>query len=132
MSLRALITVLAALAAGHAAAENVYRCGNVYTSVPCVNGRLIETHGATTAAQRAEAARVAAHERRLAEDMARDRRRSEAELHPAAATSLGPAKPPAAAASTPARTKKKTRRKTRAIESDDFIARVPKAKSATN
>ena len=113
----------------------VYRCGNEYTRMPCGNGRVVDTQGsATNAAQRAEAARVVASEKRLAEDMARDRRLAEASIKPALAGSLGPQKKVAAAdakaSAKPAPKKKKGRARARpgSDDHDDFVAKIPKAK----
>ncbi|MGZ5206772.1 MAG: hypothetical protein ACXWIZ_17685, partial [Caldimonas sp.] len=91
-------------------------------------GRVVETqNSATSAAQRAEAARVAARERRLAEDMARDRRRAEAAIKPAVAGNLGPQKAAAPEAKAkPSKAKKKKRGKPPPEEGEDLIARVPK------
>ncbi|MEP7303300.1 MAG: hypothetical protein ABI699_17440 [Caldimonas sp.] len=108
----------------------VYRCGNEYTRVPCTQGKVVETeNSATTTARRDEAAQVAARERTLADEMARDRRRAEAAIRPAGAASLGPRKAPdpEAKASASAKAKKKKKRaKTRPDdERDDFVAVVP-------
>ena len=131
MSRRAFAAALLLAAAGSASAQSaVYRCGNEYTRTPCAQGgTTIDTqNSARTAAQRAEAQRVAAAERKLAEDMARDRRRAEAASHPVPAVDLGPAKPapPQAKASANGKGKKK---KKDAASGEDFVAVVPKAKA---
>jgi hypothetical protein len=64
--------------AHQAGAAPIYRCGAVYQQTPCENGRVVEATDPRTAAQRAEAARVAAAERRRAAEMARERRINEA------------------------------------------------------
>jgi hypothetical protein len=123
------VAAIFAFAACAATAQTIYRCGQTYSRVPCPGARAIEVEARTTAAQRAEARRVAASESRLADAMVRDRRAAEAALHPAVATSLGPAKVVAA----PAPVKKPAKKKRKATTPDDgrdFIAAVPKAKKA--
>jgi len=122
------------LAAGAAAAQGtVYRCGNEYSLAPCAQGKAVETQSsARSEAQRAEAVRVAASERQLAEDMARDRRRAEAEHRPLAAGSLGPSRAASPAHGKPApasKGKKKEKEKAKGSGSEDFVAVVPAAKS---
>ena len=116
-------------AAGPTTAQTVYRCGHTYSPVPCPNAKELHLDARPTAAQRAEARRVALVEKRLAAEMARDRRAEEAAHPPALASSLGPA-PVHAAASAPAKkhgskTKKKTASPDDAL---DFVAGVPKVK----
>ncbi len=90
----ALTLGLATLAA--AQAQPVYRCGNEYTREPCPNGRLVEATDRRSSAQRAEAGRVAADERRLADDMRRERLAEQAAIKPALATSLSGSAPASA------------------------------------
>ena len=120
-----------ALAGSAATAQTIYRCGHSYSRDPCASARAIEVDGRSTAAQRAEGRQVALREKRLADEMARDRRLAEASQKPALATSLGPARV-VAAAPTPHR--KASRKKRKATASDDsrgdFIAAVPKAAKA--
>jgi len=65
------------------AAQTIYRCGTegnvVYAQTPCPEGRVVEATDPRSGAQRAEARRVAAAERRQAAEMARERKRQEAE-----------------------------------------------------
>ena len=126
---RALAGGLLLAAAGNALAQStIYRCGNEYSRMPCSQGKVVDTQDAV--AQRAEAVRVAASERQLAEDMARDRRRAEAAHRPAAAGSLGPARPAASAsAKAPAAGKSKGKKKDSSAEGEDFVAQVPVAKT---
>ena len=125
--------LLAVAGGAFAQSAAVYRCGNEYSRVPCSQGKVIDTeHSARTEAQRAEARRVAASDKQLAEDMARDRRRAEAANRPAAAGSLGPAKPAAlATAKAPASSagKSKGKKKSNGAEREDFVAHVPAAKT---
>jgi hypothetical protein len=91
MNWRALFSAALLLggAGGASAQATVYRCGNEYTRVPCGQGKVVAIDdSATTAERRAEAARVVASEKRLAEDMARDRGLAEAAIEPATAGSL--------------------------------------------
>ena len=76
-------------------AQPVYRCGNTYSSMPCPDGKVVEATDPRTAAQRAEARRVAANEKQLAVDMRRERLVDQAMQRPAGASSLSAA--PAAA-----------------------------------
>ena len=120
------------LAAGSALAQSViYRCGNEYSRTPCSLARVVDTRDAArTEAQRAEAARVAASEKQLAEDMARDRRRAEAPNRPASAGSLGPTRPAATTiAKAPAAGKGKGKKKSGGAAGADFVAQVPVAKT---
>ena len=122
------------LAAGAAVAQGtVYRCGNEYSLAPCAQGKAVETQSsARSEAQRAEAVRVAASERQLADDMARDRRRAEAEHRPLGAGSLGPsraASPAHGKAASTSKGKKKEKEKAKGSGSEDFVAVVPAAKS---
>jgi hypothetical protein len=71
-----------------AAAQPVYRCGSVYTQTPCPQGKIVEATDPRTAAQRAEATRVAANERRLAADMRRERLADQLASKPAGSGSL--------------------------------------------
>ena len=122
--------LLLAAAGGASAQSAVYRCGNEYTRTPCnQGGTMVDTqNSARTAAQRAEAQRVAAAERKLAEAMERDRRRAEAANRPVPAVDLGPSKPAAPHAKASAAGKSKKKKKD-AVQGDDFVAVVPKAKT---
>lgn len=128
----AVAAITALLGAGPAqGALTVYRCGNVYADTPCVadpRPLAIVDDAATADARLREGRRVAAAERLLAADMTRDRREREA-AKPAVAGSLGPSKAaePPAAASASLKPKKKAKGKIRVVDSDDFVARVPKA-----
>ena len=129
---RSLAAGLLLAAAGSARAQSViYRCGNEYSRMPCSQGKVVDTQGtARTEAQRAEALRVAASEKQLAEDMARDRRRAEAANRPASAGSLGPTRPAATTiAKAPAAGKGKGKKKSGGAAGADFVAQVPVAKT---
>jgi hypothetical protein len=59
-------------------AQPVYRCGNTYSQTPCPQGKLVAATDVRSAAERAEASRIAANERKLAADMRSDRLADEA------------------------------------------------------
>jgi hypothetical protein len=129
---RSALVAALALASGLAGSQTIYRCGHMYSRAPCPNAKAIEVEGRPTAAQRAEARQVALREKRLADEMVRDRRLAEAAQKPALATSLGPAR---VAAATPPPAKKPARKKRRAAMPDggrDFVAAVPRAKKTSN
>ncbi len=111
-------------------AQDIYRCGQTYSRVPCPNATVIPVESPPTAAQRAEGRQVALREKRLADDMARDRRRDEAAQRPALASSLGPIK--AAVAAVPIKpVKKPTKKRRNAAQPDDgrdFVATVPRVR----
>jgi hypothetical protein len=117
--------VLACTSAAVSAAP-VYRCGGgTYSQTPCPGGTVVDATDPRSAAQRAEARRAAAAERRHARDMERERRAQEkrSAKEPAIA-SLGPqgaASEPAKAASKPSSRKKAK------PQDEDFTAVVPKS-----
>ncbi len=82
--------VIAALLAGTAlnagAAAPIYRCGSVYSQTPCPGGKLIDSADPRSAAQRAEARKVAAQERKRLAELERDRRAREAAAAASAAS----------------------------------------------
>lgn len=125
---RALCAMAPALTASATDAETIYRCGDSFQQSPCADARAIEVVAAPTEAQRAEARAVAAREKQLAFEMARDRREREAAIRPAAATSLSPPRP-MAAASAPAKRHSHAKRRTPSGDDGlDFIAAVPSTK----
>ena len=130
-----MLVALLALASGMATSQAIYRCGQTYSRVACPNAKTIDVASARpTAAERAEGREVARREKRLADEMARDRRLAEAAQQPALATSLGPAR--AASASAAAKpVKKPGKRKRKAAQPDagrDFVATVPRVRKAPN
>jgi hypothetical protein len=129
MTGRALVAVLLLVAAGGALGQStVYRCGNEYSRSPCRDGRPIDTsESARTAAQRDEALRVAASERKLADDMERDRRGPRRSgraggLHRAVEAGH------VALKSSPGGKAKKTKKKGTDPADEDFVAVAPKVK----
>jgi hypothetical protein len=95
MPLRLAVLFVATLACSIAGAQPVYRCGNAYGSVPCSQGKAIESDDARTARQRDDALRLAAAERRQGDEMERARLRREAAFKPALASALSSAPAPA-------------------------------------
>ena len=118
----ALLLCLAALGACYA--QPVYRCGNTYSSIPCPGGQVVEATDPRTAAQRAEARRVASDEKKLAADMRRERLVDQGMQKPAAASSLSAAPAAAVKPATPASRipLKKKRVLTRPVASSPFTA----------
>lgn len=115
MNLRLVFCLALVLSAGAVHAQAIYRCGKTYSQTPCPDGgRIVEATDPRSAAQRAEARRIAAAERRAAAAKERERRAAEkaAQTGNAAPGTLGAAT--ATAASAPAAPKK------------DFVATVPK------
>ena len=119
---------VAAWATVPAHAQTVYRCGNEYTSIPCPEGgRVVEATDPRSAAQRAEARRLAALERRQAEQMKKDRLAAEkAEHNPAMVSGFDSraSATPHDAASAPAKPKAKKKTKKDASQ-DGFTAVDP-------
>ena len=117
----AAVTLMFCCAVGAAQAQEVYRCGSAYSHTPCPQGRLVEADDARSEAQRAEAARVAAGDRRLATEMRRDRLAEEAGLKPALAGSLNAPKAVTAADHGPS---KKKRGSGKPAAHKDFVVTV--------
>ena len=123
--MKAIATLLLCLVTAGASAQPVYRCGNTYSRIPCPDGRIVDATDARTAAQRAEARRVAADERRLAAELRRERLADERAIKPAGAISLsGP--PPAKAAAAAGSPQKKKRGAVKPAASADFVVRDPR------
>lgn len=122
-----IAALLLALAHAAASAAPVYRCGGgTYSQTPCPGGAVVDATDPRSAAQRAEARRVAAEERRKGREMERERVAAEkaAQREPAIA-SLGPQK--AAAQPAKAKLQPKGKRKARKDkDSRDFTAVAPK------
>jgi hypothetical protein len=110
---RALAALLLAGAVGSANAAAIYRCSVgdriVYSQMPCTDGTLIDAADPRTAAQRAEALRVMASERKAAAALERERKKAAGK--PAQAVGID-ARPPVvevAASAAPAGDKPKKR-----------------------
>jgi hypothetical protein len=129
MTLRPLALLLAVAGATAQAAGPVYRCGSSYSQTPCPGGRQVEAGDPRTAAQRAEARRIAAAERTAARKAEQERLAAEKKQRgePAIA-SLGPtaaSAPPKAAGKRDG--KEKTKRRGKAKD-EPFTAVVPASK----
>lgn len=128
---RLVLALLALGAVGAVQAQAIYRCGQTYSQKPCPEGKLIDSADPRSAAQRAEAKRVAVKEKQLAAKMEQERKAREAGT---AASQAGTLTEPAAQAPSapPApkpRVKPKTKaHKARAASGADFTAVVPPAK----
>lgn len=111
------------------AAQTVYRCGNTYSYVGCVNGAAVAGTSPVSAGDRNEAERIASRQRKLGLDMEGDRRREEASVKPAKAGSFKAADAAHPAASAPHRRGAKKRRPGRDLNvagaDETFVARVP-------
>jgi len=122
-----LLASVLTLASAAASAAPVYRCGGGhYSQTPCPGGAVVDATDTRSAAQRAEARRAAAEERRKGREMERERVAAEkaAQREPAIA-SLSPQK--AAAEPPKAKPQAKGKRKARKDkDSRDFTAVVPK------
>ena len=118
---------LIATALGAQAVQPVYRCGSTYSQVPCPEGRVVEATDPRSAAQRAEARRIAALERQQAAQMERDRRAQEAAQTPVGASgfdSRSPTPEPPASSADRGRHHKKAKAGKRQAD-DSFTAVDP-------
>ncbi len=121
---------LSMAALGAQAGPPVYRCGSTYSQVPCPEGRIVDATDPRSAAQRAEARRIAALERQQATQMERDRREQEASQKPAAATGFDsrlPAPEAAASGAERGRHAKKRSKAGKHAADDNFTAIDPAA-----
>ena len=126
-----LLTLMIALAGGAATAGPIYRCGpdgKTYSQVPCAEGTVVESSDPRTAAQRAEAKRVVAAERKAAADLERERKAQE-KMAPASAPAATLSPPPAASAAASAAKAPKKGGKAKAATERDFVAVVPREKT---
>ncbi len=128
---RTLTLWLLSIATSTAFAAPVFRCGSTYSQTPCVGGVVVESTDPRTAAQRAEAKRVAERERIYAARMENERRNREAALKPAAATGFDSRASDRAETTAPKAAKRKAFRKgtkkeaASAQQSKDFVAVEP-------
>ncbi|HEX6706243.1 MAG TPA: hypothetical protein VF169_15905 [Albitalea sp.] len=94
---RCSIALFVCLAAGSAsAATPIFRCGQTYSQTPCDGGRQLEVNDGRTAAQRAEAKRVAAREKAVQAE--RERKARETAEKPPATEEAAASAPAAASA----------------------------------
>ncbi|WP_372527050.1 hypothetical protein [Piscinibacter sp.] len=123
--------LLAGVAYEACAAGPIYRCGREYSQKPCTDGKLLDVGDPRSAAQRAEAKRVAAQERQQAAEMQRDRLAEKAAEKPASASGFNGRPPaPAASAASAAKSGKNSKKhaKPKHAESSDFVAVEPRTK----
>ena len=109
------------------AAQTVYRCGTEYRAEPCAGGTPVRSDDLASSADRlAQGRAVAAREKKLADEMTRDRRAREA-VRPGGAASVGPARPASDDSSQAKATlkPKKAKAKIRVVDEKDFVANVP-------
>jgi hypothetical protein len=128
----ALLTLTVALTVGAATAGPIYRCGpdgKTYSQVPCAEGTVVESSDPRTAAQRAEARRVAAAERKAAADLERARKAQE-KAAPALAPAATLSPPPAASAAASASRGSKQAGTAKTAAAQGFVATVPRDKAA--
>ena len=121
--------VFMVLVAGSAQSQAIYRCGpngTEYSQTPCPGGKVLESSDPRSAAQRAEAVRVAAQDRKRAAEMERERRAELASVKPAQAAGFNGRPPPAEPAASGARRGKlKQGAKAKPDKSTDFVAVEP-------
>ena len=119
------LTGLLGFAAG-AQAQAIYRCGSngtEYSQTPCPGGKVLESSDSRSAAQRVEAVRVAAQDRRQAAELERARREQQASTPAAKAGSLGgrPVPPEASASATERGTLRKKSKKSKLAKGADTV-----------
>ncbi|HEY9068410.1 MAG TPA: hypothetical protein VIO33_25725 [Burkholderiaceae bacterium] len=124
-----LLVVVSGFAMPAAHAQMVYRCGSTYTHTPCPEGRVVAATDPRSAAQRAEAQRIAALESQRASQMEHERLTQEAAQKPAMATGFD-SRASATAAKAPStehgrHQKKKKHKAGKQGEGDDFVAVDP-------
>ena len=123
----ASLLLLAAMAS-NAAPAPIYRCGpdgREYSQVPCAGGKVVEASDPRTSAQRAEALRVAASERKRVAELERDRRANEAAIKPAGASGFNGRPAPLAPAASAAENGKRKKRHTQVKPLPDTAAAKP-------
>ncbi len=121
--------LLLTLATASAGAAPVYRCGSgTYSQTPCPGGTIVEASDPRTAAQRTEARRAAAAERRHAHEMERERVATEkAAPKESGVASLGVPKAASAPDEQARPEKRPGKHKKKASAPKDFTAVVPPA-----
>ena len=125
------LLILALAGSAHGADGAVYRCGQTYSQTPCPGGELIDSADPRTAAQRAEARRVAEREKKLAAQMERERVAKEKAAKPSSANGFDSrASTAEQAASAPVKAPKK-RSKSKSAAQKDFVAQEPAAKTSS-
>ncbi len=87
--------LLLALCAVSAQAQNVYRCGESYSTQPCPGAKVVPTDDARSAAQRAQADAATRRDARSAQVLEKERLRLEGKPAPATIIAPVPASEPA-------------------------------------
>jgi hypothetical protein len=82
--MKVTLTLMLCLAAAGANAQVAYRCDNTYSQDPCPQARLVDVADPRSASQRADALLLAANDKQLGNDMARERLANEAARNRAA------------------------------------------------
>ena len=78
------LLLLCALSAPHTAdAQQIYRCGNSYSQMPCPGGAMVEAEDDRSTQQKREAETLARRDTKLADEMARTREQLQAKAAPA-------------------------------------------------
>jgi len=125
--MQSAFSLLLLLASCAVQAQPIYRCGPggaEYSQKPCPGGTVVESSDPRTAAQRAEAVRVAARDRRRAAELEREQRAQQAAFQPSTATGFNGR--PARAESTPMPASKRKKSKPAASDKEaDFVALEP-------
>jgi hypothetical protein len=123
----ALALLLAAAAGTTHGAGAIYKCGpdgKTYSQVPCAEGTLMDAADPRSAAQRAEAKRITAVERKAAADQERERKAADDKVAPSTASLA-----PMSAASGPET--RKAGKRAKAAADRDLVATVPAARAAS-
>jgi hypothetical protein len=68
-----VVSLMLGLAALGAGAQSVYRCGNAYSPSSCPQARLVEVDDGRSEAQRSDAQLLAANDKRLGNELQRER-----------------------------------------------------------
>ncbi len=128
---RPLAAILLVLAPAVLQAQAIYRCGNVYSQLPCTDGIVLDADDRRTADQKAQTDAATTQAMRQADRMERDRLAAERAHAPSkGAAHNGHAGPLAQATTRPAipqaasKTTGKTRARRQPKEAGDFTASV--------
>ena len=144
MTLRATVLIAGLMLATSASAATVYRCGpdgRSYSDTPCAEGRAVAVDDARSADQVAEARRIAALDRGLAERWTAERQRCEAADAPRhaapGALTLRPPTPSASKSATvpqrpprPQRASRQAKQSDRPAADGTFRATAPSSRRA--
>ena len=73
-----VVALMLGLAAMSAGAQSVYRCGSVYSPSSCPQARVVEVDDMRSEAQRSDAQLLAANDKRLGNELQRERQTRDA------------------------------------------------------